>query len=352
MFVLVRWEPIVHDDYPWIIPFWTRLIGVPLHLWTDNNLKGIGSRLGHVHQDTIELMEGIMLIYIDTRRPLKFARKAESPEEDEVTIEIKYEMLFKHCSTCGMLTHEKKYCPSVNAQARILPPLNRPGVFARVQVPEERAQYQPVEKEPQTRTHITRSHSEHKSQHFNGSRYGHSERRYNPEFVPSRDESRAGSGPYDRHQGVAWREKKSNGSTIHDRKRSERKSTWEAQGIRRLASTIVTPARIDHDMDENVTKHAKGSPRALSFNSLGEKDLMPADRDDQIIDALTDMDIADQQDGGMMECELQNDDLMVLELAEMEDKAGQNVAHKSQKSDVKALRGSKYGSKLSAHLGI
>ena len=30
MFVLVRWEPIVHDDYPWIIPFWTRLIGVPM----------------------------------------------------------------------------------------------------------------------------------------------------------------------------------------------------------------------------------------------------------------------------------------------------------------------------------
>uniref|UniRef100_A0A0D3AMS7 DUF4283 domain-containing protein n=1 Tax=Brassica oleracea var. oleracea TaxID=109376 RepID=A0A0D3AMS7_BRAOL len=83
MFVLVRWEPIVHDDYPWIIPFWTRLIGVPLHLWTVNNLKEIGARLGHVHQDQIELMEGRMLIDIDTRRPLKFARKAESPEGDE-----------------------------------------------------------------------------------------------------------------------------------------------------------------------------------------------------------------------------------------------------------------------------
>ncbi|WZZ59524.1 hypothetical protein YC2023_059631 [Brassica napus] len=56
IFVLVRWEPIVHDDYPWIIPFWTRLIGVPLHLWTENNLREIGSRLGHVHQDTIELI--------------------------------------------------------------------------------------------------------------------------------------------------------------------------------------------------------------------------------------------------------------------------------------------------------
>nr|VDD25185.1 unnamed protein product [Brassica oleracea] len=26
MFVLVRWEPIVHDDYPWIIPFGLRYL--------------------------------------------------------------------------------------------------------------------------------------------------------------------------------------------------------------------------------------------------------------------------------------------------------------------------------------
>ena len=26
MFVLVRWEPIVHDDYPWIILFWVQVI--------------------------------------------------------------------------------------------------------------------------------------------------------------------------------------------------------------------------------------------------------------------------------------------------------------------------------------
>lgn len=48
MFVLVRWEPIVHDDYPWIIPFWVQLVGFPLHLWTDANLRNIGGRLGHI----------------------------------------------------------------------------------------------------------------------------------------------------------------------------------------------------------------------------------------------------------------------------------------------------------------
>lgn len=56
MFVLVRREPIVHDDYPLVIPFWVELVGIPLHLWTVKNMKRIGGRLGHI--DTIELSEG------------------------------------------------------------------------------------------------------------------------------------------------------------------------------------------------------------------------------------------------------------------------------------------------------
>lgn len=98
----------MHDDYPWIIPFWVHLIGFPLHLWTDANLRNIGGRIGHI--DTIELTEGRMLIDVDSRRPLKFSRKVEY-EGDEVTIEIKYDLLFKHCTTCEMLSHEKDTAP-------------------------------------------------------------------------------------------------------------------------------------------------------------------------------------------------------------------------------------------------
>ncbi|XP_013694487.1 uncharacterized protein LOC106398487 [Brassica napus] len=111
MLVLVRWEPIVHDDYPWIISFWVRVIGIPLHLWNVNNLRSIGGILGHV--DTLELEEGRMLIDIDSRRPLKFKRKGEY-EGEEVTIEFKYYMLFKHCTTCGLMSHERGYCPTIN----------------------------------------------------------------------------------------------------------------------------------------------------------------------------------------------------------------------------------------------
>ena len=58
------------------------------------------------------------------------------------------------------------------------------------------------------------------------------------------------------------------------------------------------------------------------------------------------MDIADQQDGGLMDYEVQNDDLMGLELAEMEEKTSHT------KSAGRAPRGSKHGSKMRIPLGI
>ncbi|KAF3497982.1 hypothetical protein DY000_02053306 [Brassica cretica] len=136
MFVLVRWDPIVHDDYPWI-----QITGLPLHLWNVDNLKRIGGRLGHI--DTMELEEGRMLIDIDTRRPLKFTRKVTIGDK-EVTIQISYDLLFKHCSTCGMLTHEKEYCPLVKEEPRVQLPSERAGVFARVQVPHGHYDRQPL----------------------------------------------------------------------------------------------------------------------------------------------------------------------------------------------------------------
>ncbi|KAF3581169.1 hypothetical protein DY000_02030490 [Brassica cretica] len=83
---------------------------------------------------------------------------------------------------------------------------------------------------------------------------------------------------------------------------------------------LGTPSRSDHSRDENVTKRSKGTPRSLAFNTLTEHDPKPTTEDDQVIDALNDMDITDKLDGGLMDCEMQNDDLMGLELAEMEDK--------------------------------
>ncbi|WZZ51525.1 hypothetical protein YC2023_051632 [Brassica napus] len=125
---------------------------------------------------------------------------------------------------------------------------------------------------------------------------------------------------------------------------------------RRIASAIVTPSRSD-SLDGNVTKRLKGTPRSLAFDTLTEQDPKPTTEDDQVIEALDDMDITEQLDGGLMDCEMQNDDLMGLELAEMEDKTGhdrtdQVADQKSQKLAGRSSRHTKHGYKSSASLGI
>lgn len=322
MFVLVRCEPIVHDDYPWIIPFWVQLIGIPLHLWTDKNLRTIRSRLGYV--DKVEFSEGRMLINVDTRRPLKFTRKAES-DGDEVTIEIKYDMLFKHCSTCGMLTHEKESCPSLEIKNRLQPNTVRQDVFTRVQVPLEQSHHrtssqsviasrQPLLTPTDLNNRSFRLSSESSDRkldmdsRYRGSRTDYGSytdrimRRQNDYSRSSRyGGSRASTGPYDRNRGSTWRAKS---TTIHhgasltkasekareepinsnrevvsygqpspsrstDRQNQEDERASEKRGIRRLASTIVTPSR-DLAMEENITKRSKDLTRSLSFSTLRE----------------------------------------------------------------------------------
>ncbi|KAJ4875880.1 Uncharacterized protein Rs2_40898 [Raphanus sativus] len=197
MFVLVRWEPIVHDDYPWIIPF-----------WTDGNLRNIGGRLGHV--DTLELTEGRMLIDIDTRKPLKFSRKVEY-KGDEVTIEIKYTMLFKHCSGCGMLTHEISYFPTNNARPRIQATA-RSDVFTRMQLPNEEVSTQRQYRNAPARDHFSYSPSMAKKEL--------SLSRSNPQAMRYNDSSRY------REYGVHTKGQRPH--DMRDEARDYSSSTWEA----------------------------------------------------------------------------------------------------------------------------
>lgn len=239
MFVLVRWEPVIHDDYAWTIPFWVVLFGIPLHLWNLNNLKSIGGRLGHIDLDSIQVAEGRMLINIDSRLPPKFSMKVQAPEGEEVTIQIKYEMLFKHCSTCGSLTHEKGYCPSVVNALMDRNQNARTDVFARVQLPQEQTNHQPFLRDHkpsngQSHMSYTMSYRLHQTHDRYNERDGinshkHGREVYQPRYgaevyqrnnrqtdrvIRAIDErqnrygsSRTRSGPYDRKQASTWRAK-------------------------------------------------------------------------------------------------------------------------------------------------
>lgn len=97
------------------------------------NLKKIGRKLGHI--DTIDLSAGRLLVEVDIRKPLIFTKKVQSPGGDKVTIQFKYEKLFKHCSHCGFLSHESTYYPKKMEEQRLH--AKEAGVFSRVHLPFE-----------------------------------------------------------------------------------------------------------------------------------------------------------------------------------------------------------------------
>ncbi|WZY87153.1 hypothetical protein YC2023_033537 [Brassica napus] len=371
MIVLVRWEPIVHDDYPWIIPFWVQLIGFPLHLWTDRNLKNIGRIIGHI--DTIELTEGHMLIVVDSRRPLKFSWKVEY-EGDEVMIEIKYDKLFKHCTTCGMLSHEKVYCPYIETRQSSM---ERSDVFTRMQLPAhqsvrdsqgkdhnyhqsslmKREMYsrnsREVETRPDLRNRLRESHNNYPRSWENDRRSGsHADR-----IIRRKDEyqrsdryggGRARPGPYDRKEGQSWQakskrinitnvEQNGDGVTVKNNEivpyehlsgagsmaplslgddlLSSKENKENSTGTRKLESAIFTPSRLGST--DNVTVRSGAvdvaDGRILTFSPQAKDPI-----DDQIIGALSDMELVDQQGSGLMDTDVNEDDLLGVELMEME----------------------------------
>lgn len=42
MLILQRWEPIVADSFPALIPFWIRIHGLPPHHWSSQTIRTIG----------------------------------------------------------------------------------------------------------------------------------------------------------------------------------------------------------------------------------------------------------------------------------------------------------------------
>ncbi|KAJ4917240.1 Uncharacterized protein Rs2_02790 [Raphanus sativus] len=97
---------------------------------------------------------------------------------------------------------------------------------------------------------------------------------------------------------------------------SEEKKRTETSSARKIASTIVTPSRVENTMESNVTVRNMSEGRTLSFSPSNGKE--PIACDDQIIGALTDMEMMDQSNGDMMEEDVEDDDLLGIDLMEME----------------------------------
>ncbi|KAH0906138.1 hypothetical protein HID58_037965 [Brassica napus] len=350
-------------------------MGIPLHYWTVRNLKNIGKKLGHV--DTIELSAGRLLVEVDTRKPLIFNKKVQSPGGDEVTIQFKYEKLFKHCSHCGFLTHEAQNCPKKMEEQRLQ--AKEAGVFSRVQLPfepnnrqslladrTERDRYhswndrKPVlrnERRPETvksssseiayrprddrfmpRYDSDRDNRVHRSEDKRGpQRYS---RRYAPYEVKKTQTWRAkdvrdvASRREQRHGGImqsgGYDDTHAEGLSIVqvESEPSEIVGTSRSSG-RKIASTIVTPSRLLSN-DGNITFRDRGDPRAITFSPMGNDGYKEDLERGQIIGALQDMEIVEpdgvvvhqqEQNNDMEVWNEQADDLIGEELEEMEEDA-------------------------------
>ncbi|KAF2586453.1 hypothetical protein F2Q70_00035737 [Brassica cretica] len=294
-----------------------------------------------------------MLIDVDTRKPLTFIRKIASPEGDEVSIQIHYEKLFKHCKTCGMplLRHEQPHDGYENhgheRNSRRSRSLSREqlydgGLYERCQGAHRR-------------------YDEYKER-FPGI-HGRTDRKMYS--ASTRQSSRYA--PYEKKKQQSWRIKgdiggpstqQSAGLMVQDAQQSSGKRivlgsktatdkdpnrqwtsssmaigprTSQARSLRSdrartrlgryiawrvIASLIVTPSR--HAHDDNVTKRPRVSPRLLTFSPTEE--VLPVDA--QVIGALNDMEITSNRaerlhDTVMVEGD-NEDDLLGEDLMDME----------------------------------
>ena len=269
-------------------------------------------------------------------------------------------------------------------------------MFSRVQLPQEQMlhtqssqqssrQSSLMGKEPQHRYASSQPTRDDLRTNFSGSNYEnrgsksrawedidqqghHSDRvmRRRHEYNRSNRDGGTRHGPYDRSKEQAWRVKsrRADASDV-DQTHSEHVETSReivpyehvsapsnaGGSSRKLASTIVTPVR-EPPMVENVTLRARGDARSLTFSPLRETE--PSGAKDQIIEALHDMELVDQQDGDMLEAEGNEDDLLGLDLMEMEDNGGRDKPPevKERTSGTKSTRNRKLGVKRSAPLGI
>lgn len=106
---------------------------------------------------------------------------------------------------------------------------------------------------------------------------------------------------------------------------------------KRLASTIVTPSRQITSIEDNVTIRNRSVARSLTFSPSNQ---VPADEigNDQIIGTLNDMELLEQNDGGMMDYDVRDDDLLGDELIDMEDNMhSSSVFGPSSAQDVKKI---------------
>lgn len=110
MVIVQRWEPTTSMSFPALIPFWIKVQGIPIHLWSDEIIQNIGEDIGVFEKAEITSASAKMRVHVNGLLPLITSTVIEFSNGDEVRAKLVYERLEKHCSKCFRLDHELKDC--------------------------------------------------------------------------------------------------------------------------------------------------------------------------------------------------------------------------------------------------
>lgn len=89
--ILQRWEPVISTSFPSLIPFWTKIKGLPLHLWHDDMIVRVGQELGTLENHELTRHSARVRVHVDAVKPLIKESIVEFDSGEESIITLEYE---------------------------------------------------------------------------------------------------------------------------------------------------------------------------------------------------------------------------------------------------------------------
>lgn len=111
MVILQRWEPVISNSFPSMIPFWVKIKGLPLHYWQDDMVCRVGQELGTRLNHELTTTTARVQVSVDGLKPLIKELIIEFDSGEETSVTLEYERLEYHCTHCFSLLHAKRNCP-------------------------------------------------------------------------------------------------------------------------------------------------------------------------------------------------------------------------------------------------
>ncbi|KAG2264954.1 hypothetical protein Bca52824_072033 [Brassica carinata] len=128
MLALARWQPRKSQLFPAEIPFWVRVLGVPMEFRTRPNFESIGDALGRTV--SVDLDHSRVQVVVDAFQQLCFETTVEFKggefyDGEEAAISLRYEKLFGYCPICSSLCHKEEKCPLAKPEVKMSPERKR-----------------------------------------------------------------------------------------------------------------------------------------------------------------------------------------------------------------------------------